>query len=117
VTTRRRCALAAVASLLVVLEAGGPVVAEKPAAAAARTRIKLVASSFLSSAPFFVAADLGLFAEEGIDVEFVEIGHGSASLPALAQGRVDAVGTIIGPALFNLVARGAPIRVVAGRAF
>jgi ABC-type nitrate/sulfonate/bicarbonate transport system substrate-binding protein len=109
-------ALTAVASLFSVLAAAAPVVAEKPAAAAL-TRVKLVAPAYLTSAPFFVAADLGLFAEEGIEVEFVEIRHASASLPALAQGQVDAVGAVIGPAFFNLVSRGAPIRIVAGRSF
>ena len=76
-----------------------------------------MAPPYFTSAPLFVAADLGFFAAEGIDVEFVEIRHASASLPALAQGQVDAVGAMIGPAFFNLVSRGAPIKIVAGRAF
>lgn len=112
-SSMRRPALG-VLLLLVGLAAGS--VAAQPAARAP-TRIKLVAPPFLTSAPFFVAADLGFFAAQGLDVEFVEIRGASASLPALAQGQVDAVGAVIGPAVLNLVARGAPIRIVAARGY
>jgi NitT/TauT family transport system substrate-binding protein len=76
-----------------------------------------VTPPYVTSAPFFVAADLGLFAAEGIDVELVEIAHTNASLPALASGKVDVVGTVLNAALFNLIARGAEVKIVASRAY
>jgi NitT/TauT family transport system substrate-binding protein len=80
-------------------------------------RIKLAAAPYFSSAPFFIAADLGFFAEEGIDVEFVGIQRSTGALPALAQGQVDAIGTVVNAALFNLIGRGAMVKIVAGRTY
>ena len=80
-------------------------------------RIKLVAPPYFTSAPFFVAADLGYFAAEGLEVEFVNIAHSNGSLPALAQGQVDVIGTQANAAFFNLVGRGAKVRIVAARIY
>jgi NitT/TauT family transport system substrate-binding protein len=91
--------------------------AGEPDAARTPDRIKLAAPPYFSSAPMFVAADLGFYAAEGIDVEFVTIARSTGALPALAQGQVDAIGTIANAALFNLIARGAPIKIVAARAY
>jgi len=113
---RLTVAVALVGLLALALLGGASLSAVTPVPARARTHIKLVAQPFLSSAPLLIAADLGLFAAEGLDVELVEIRHSTASLPALAQGQVDVAGAIVGPAVFNLIARGAPIRIVAGRA-
>jgi len=117
VTARLRLALAATLLVVAVLwTGGGGAVAVTPAPARTPIHIKLMAPPFLSSAPFFVAADLGLFAAEGLEVEFVDMRNSTAALPALAQGQLDVIGAALVPAFFNLVARDAPIRIVAGRA-
>jgi NitT/TauT family transport system substrate-binding protein len=116
VSRRLRVTLAVAPVLLVALAVTSlSLGAVTPSPSRGRTRIKLVTQPFLSSAPILIAADLGLFAAEGLDVEFVEIRHSTASLPALAQGQIDVAGAMVSPALFNLIARAAPFRIVAGR--
>lgn len=104
---------------LLALLASGPVVAAgKPEnAPSPPDRVKLAAAPYFPSGPLFIAADLGFFAAEGIEVELVSIGRSTGALPALAQGQVDVIGTIMNAALLNLVARGAPVRIVAGRMY
>ena len=96
-------------ALLLALVASGSIGAAGEPGNAPRPpdRVKLVAAPYFSSAPLFIAADLGFFAAEGLDVEFVNIARSTGALPALAQGQVDVIGTIVNAALFNLVARGA----------
>jgi NitT/TauT family transport system substrate-binding protein len=106
-------------ALLVALLASGSVGAAGKPENAPRPpdRVKLAAAPYFSSAPLFIAADLGFFAAEGIEVELVNIGRSTGALPALAQGQVDVVGTIVNAALLNLIARGATVRIVAGRVY
>jgi NitT/TauT family transport system substrate-binding protein len=89
--------------------------AEKPAPPL--RPVRLVAPPFLTSAPFFVADELGLFAREGLDVEFVELPGSPSSLPALAQGQIEVAGMMVAPALFNLAGRGAQVKIVAARTY
>ena len=79
--------------------------------------IKLVAPPYFTSAPFYLAADLGFFAAEGLDVEFVSIAFSKGSLPALAQEQVDVVGTTLNAGMVNLIGRGAKVRIVAARTY
>jgi len=79
--------------------------------------IKLAAPPYFTSAPFYLAADLGFFAAEGLDVEFVNIAFSKGSIPALAQGQVDVVGTSFNAGVINLIGRGAKVRIVAARTY
>ena len=79
--------------------------------------IKLAAPPYFTSAPFYLAADLGFFAAEGLDVEFVNIAFSKGALPALAQEQVDVVGTSLNAGVVNLIGRGAKVRIVAARTY
>lgn len=61
----------------------------------------------------FVGIKKGFFAEQGIEVEPVFFKSGSEIAPALATGQIDAAFTTSGAALFNALARGADITIVA----
>ena len=93
------------------------VVGSRTGGAAEPRPIKLALHPFMSSAPLFIALDQGLFEDEGLEVEIVSAPSGANSLPVLVQGRVDVLATWIAPAIFNLAARGAPIKLVAGRSY
>ncbi|MDO6966144.1 ABC transporter substrate-binding protein [Rhizobium alvei] len=61
----------------------------------------------------FVGMKMGFFEEQGIEVEPVFYKSGSEIAPALATDQVDAAFTTSGAALFNALARGAKITIVA----
>jgi NitT/TauT family transport system substrate-binding protein len=81
----------------------------------ARVRVLLLPS--LSSAPFFIAADGGYFAEQGLQVEFVKVTRSADALPALAQGELDVWTGSVSFALLNAVARDARIKLVSDKGF
>lgn len=77
--------------------------------------IRLGASRLvLTNGPLFIADAEGYFADQGLQVEMVAIPQStSQSLPTLASGRLDVLAAGFNVGLFNAIARGAPIRLVA----
>ena len=71
----------------------------------------------LSSAPLLIAADGGYLAAQGIDAELVKIDQSATALPALTQGKLDVWGGTISLGILNGIARGARIRIVAGKGY
>ena len=63
--------------------------------------------------PYYVGLREGLFAEQGLELEFVPLGTTHAGVPALLEGRVDLAATCP-DALVASVLEGAPLRVVGG---
>lgn len=61
----------------------------------------------------FVAIDKGLFSAEGIDVTPVFFQSGAELVPSLATGQIDVANASAGAALFNALALGSKIAVVA----
>lgn len=78
-------------------------------------RVKMAYRPYLSFAPFFVAEAEGCFAERGIEIEYVKITRSAHALPALARGDVDMLSGFVSVGLVNVIARGAPIRIVGGK--
>lgn len=73
---------------------------------------------YLSFAPLFVAQQLGYFAEQGLDVEFVDFGTFDAPMiAALAQSQLDIGGMSLTAALLNAIADGTHIKLVADKGF
>lgn len=80
------------------------------------TTVKVVLQPYISFSPFFIAKEEGYFEEQGIEVEFVKFLGFSKAMPVLAQGDLD-VGAGAGSAsLFNAIARGINIKIVADKA-
>jgi len=71
---------------------------------------------YLLQAPLMIAQADSMFAEEGLDVEFVQMTN-AEGIPALLRGELDVLPSLGTPALFNSMARGIPIRAVADRGF
>ena len=89
-------------------------VALAPTICAAQTPVKIGVFGILAEAGLFVAAEHGYFKQEGLDVEFLTGMVGADAFPALATGRIDAVGGSFGPGNINAVKRGIHVKLVAG---
>lgn len=78
-------------------------------------RIRAVRLNYLSYAPLLLAESQGHFAEQGVEIEWVPIRRAAEGLLPLSQGKIDVLPNIVYPGLFNLIARGAGIRIVADK--
>ena len=86
-------------------------------AAAARAQpITVGATSSTSDAPIYIADRKGYFAAEGIDVKVTNFRSASDMVAPLGAGQLDAGAGSAGAALYNAVARGIRIRIVADKA-
>ncbi len=84
-----------------------------PARAQAVLRLGVVAS--VSDAGFFVAQEKGYFAEAGLAVEFVPFQSAAQMIAPLGVGQLDAGGGGVSAGLFNAMARGVDLRIVADK--
>ena len=78
-------------------------------------KVRVVLLPYISFAPFFIADEEGYFKEQGIEVEFVKFASLSTAVPALAQGDLDIGAGAISASLFNAIARGINIKIVADK--
>ena len=69
----------------------------------------------ISFAPYYIAEANGYFADENLDIEFVESQRGVDTIPLLIQGDLDVWNGSINAALLNAAAAGEPVRVVADK--
>jgi NitT/TauT family transport system substrate-binding protein len=79
------------------------------------TKIRLLYQPVMSFLPLLIAQDEGFFREQGLDVELVTSRRGLEALPLLVQGDVDVFVGTVSSAIFNSIAQGAHIRIVADR--
>jgi len=75
--------------------------------------IRAIVLPYMTMAPFHIAAEEGLFAEQNLDVEFITLGRNQEIMTALAQGDVDVAAGMLTVNELSLVASGARIRMVA----
>ncbi|HVS64095.1 MAG TPA: ABC transporter substrate-binding protein [Thermoanaerobaculia bacterium] len=78
-------------------------------------KIRVLARAHLSMAPLLIAQEEGYFREQGLDVELFSLASSRDGLPALIKGDLDVLTSSIVPAYLNLIAHGAPIRLVADK--
>jgi NitT/TauT family transport system substrate-binding protein len=76
-------------------------------------RVRVGKLGDLSDSGLLVGLAKGFFAEQGIDVQVVSFGRPSHLLTALSSGQLDAASVPINAELFNLLARGTGIKIVA----
>ena len=81
------------------------------------TRIRVAMRQWLTFAPLHVARARGFFADQGLDVEFVETHSASSSIPLLLRGDIDVLPGPITPGFFHAIGRGARLRFVADKGF
>ncbi|MDX1623917.1 MAG: ABC transporter substrate-binding protein [Gemmatimonadota bacterium] len=78
--------------------------------------VEVAVRPFLTNAPIYIALEEGFFVDEGLDVRVSGLSQSSSqSLPLLARGRIDVLASAVNVGLFNAIARGAPVRIVAAR--
>ena len=73
------------------------------------------ASAYPTLASFYLAQELGYFEAAGFRLEIIQNPHAPQVIPLLSGGNVDVAFNALSPAFFNAVARGARVRIVAGR--
>jgi len=86
------------------------------AAAQDKDVVKVAVNGLISDAPFYIGAAKGYFAEQNIAVQLVPIEAGTKMIAPLSAGHLDAAGGALSVGLFNAVARGLNIKIVADRA-
>jgi NitT/TauT family transport system substrate-binding protein len=75
--------------------------------------VKVRSMPYLSYAVLHLAQQDGLFAQQGLKVDLIDMDASAPVIPALARGDLDVLPAVMSPALFNAIARGADIRMVA----
>lgn len=97
--------------ILLCLAVASLVPCAAPAQTPATVRIGILASA--TDAPLWIADKLGYFREEGIAVQFVNFQSGEAMVAPLSTGQLDVGAGSPAASLYNAVARGVGVRIVA----
>lgn len=98
--------------LSLLLQACEPSGVKKNQAKPVKLKVSLL--PYISYAPFFIGKEEGYFAEQGLEIEFVEI-RSEDNIPALAQGKLDVAAGFMAVNILNAIARGAGIKFVADK--
>lgn len=84
-------------------------------AGATKTRIRAAVTPHPTMSTFYLAHELGYFADAGLDVEIEPFTRSYQVMPLLAAGKIDVAFGSPSAALINAIARGARLRIVAAR--
>ncbi len=99
------------------LAIGGAVAAPgTPAQAQRAAHVRMGILGILPEAGIFVAQDQGYYQEQGIELEAILFDSGARMVPALGTGQLDAGEGSHSAGLYNAVARGIPLKLVADSA-
>lgn len=107
------------AAVLLLAACVAPVMSpvQAPMTAVPNPKLKVQTLPLLSFAPYFIAQEEGYFADEGLEVEFVQFQRSSDAIPALLQGQVDVVGGALSFGLLNAMAKEQSVRLVADKGY
>src|SRR5262249_7035901 len=75
-------------------------------------KLKMSTQRLVSDGVTIWAAEQGYFAEQGIDIEFVDVATGQDVVAPLASKQLDIAVGAVSPGLFNAIARGIDIKLV-----
>jgi len=79
----------------------------------AADHVRAAVLPYFTMMPFYIAAEEGYFAEQNLDVEFIQLGRDQELMTALARGQVDVAGGLLTTNDLSLIASGVRIRMVA----
>jgi NitT/TauT family transport system substrate-binding protein len=102
---------------LILVLLGGALQACAPQTPVPPDKLKVVILPYTSFGPIFIAQEEGYFAEQNLEVEFIRFESGTSPLPALATGEVDVLGTGPSVGLFNAIAGGSEVKLVADKGY
>lgn len=74
--------------------------------------LTIATQNVAAEAPLFIAMDRGYFKDQNLDVEFEYPGNASTIISLVSTGRADVIAGSVSPALWNIVARGVPLKIV-----
>jgi ABC-type nitrate/sulfonate/bicarbonate transport system substrate-binding protein len=77
------------------------------------SRVTVGFAGSVTEAPMILARARGHFAAEGIELDLADFAVTADTLPGLGTGQLDVVTGGVNPAIFNVVARGVPLKIVA----
>ncbi len=77
--------------------------------------ITVSAGPYLAMSSLYLGVERGYFKEAGLTVRLKQFPNTNQAIPLLASGRIDVAFGAISAAMINAVARGADLRIVAGR--
>ena len=77
--------------------------------------LKVAVLPVLSFAPYYIADANGYFAEENLEIEFIQSERGTDTIPLLIQGDIDVWNGSINAGFLNAAAAGEPLRLVADK--
>jgi len=80
-----------------------------------RAKVSVLLLPYLGYAPFFIAQEEGYFEEQGLEVEYVKLSSSQPAVPLLVQGDLDVYVGSVSPGLFNVISRGAKVRIVSDK--
>lgn len=83
------------------------------AGAQALPTVRLGMLESTTDAPIYIAEQKGFFRDEGVNVEIVPFDAGAAMIAPLGTGQLDVAGGSTSAGLYNALARGIPIKIVA----
>jgi NitT/TauT family transport system substrate-binding protein len=86
------------------------------ARAADLVKLRLGTTNSQSDAPFFIGIEKGYFREQGLDVETIAFDTAAKMIAPLGAGQLDVGGGNGSPALYNAIARGIELKIVANKA-
>lgn len=79
--------------------------------------LKMVMMPFLGFAPFFIAEEEGYFADEGLNVEYVDMNSGVETIPGLLQGDLHVSASALNFSTLNAIQRGGQLKMVASNVY
>jgi NitT/TauT family transport system substrate-binding protein len=79
--------------------------------------VKVAILPYITDSPFFFAYEEGYFAEQGLEVEFVRFDKPVDTLTPLLAGDLDATTVMPLPGLFNAIAGGGTMKIVAEKGY
>jgi NitT/TauT family transport system substrate-binding protein len=80
-------------------------------------KLSVALNSYMAMSPFYVAYERGYFRSAGFDIAIRVTRSATEVMPLLAQGTLDVGFLGSAPSLFNMLAQGARLRIVASREF
>ncbi|MBI4318652.1 MAG: ABC transporter substrate-binding protein [Chloroflexi bacterium] len=78
-------------------------------------KMKVGVAGSAVDAGFYIPYEKGYYKELGLDVELVNFANGLLVVPPLGTGQLDAGGGGVNVALFNMILRGIPLKIVADK--
>ncbi len=102
-------------ALMVVVAVAGALAAAAPAPARAGEPLRVGVIGLIADAGIYIAVEKGYFRDAGLDVKLEPFATSVKMLPVLSNGQLDVATGGIAASLFNGVAQGLPILVVADK--